>query len=130
MKKGRLLLTMLALSLGSLLGGSGAKAQNGWEAIYSQTQTTSDSWEAISKGSTNGKVLGSAGTVTYYYITESLNFTNDRTDNDGDGNSGLKIQGTVYLYIPYGLHLTCRGANADGRTGAGAGIELTEGNTL
>ena len=121
---------MLALSLGCLLGGSGVKAQNGWEAVYSKTQTTSKSWEAISKGSTNGKVLGSAGTTTYYYLTESLDFTNDRTDNDGDGNSGLKIQGTVYLYIPYGLHLTCRGANADGRTGAGAGIELSEGNTL
>ena len=130
MKKGRLLLTMLALSLGSLLGGSGAMAQNGWEAVYSKTQTTSDSWVAISQGSTNGKVLGTAGATTYYYITESLNFTNDRTDNGGDGNSGLKIQGTVYLYIPYGLHIFCRGANADGRTGAGAGIELSEGNTL
>ena len=130
MKKRQLLFTLLALSLGSLLGGSGAMAQNGWEAVYNQTQTTSKSWEAISQGSTNGKVLGSAGATTYYYITESLDFTNDRTDNDGDGNSGLKIQGTVYLYIPYGLHIFCRGANADGRTGAGAGIELSEGNTL
>ena len=130
MKKGKLLFTMLALSLGCLTGGSGAMAQNGWDAIYSQTQTTSKSWTPIKEGSKTGKVLGSEGTTTYYYITESLDFTNDRTDNDGDGNSGLKIQGTVYLYIPYGLHLTCRGANADGRTGAGAGIELTEGNTL
>lgn len=121
---------MLALSLGCLLGGSGVMAQNGWEAVYSKTQTTSKSWEAISQGSNKGKVLGTAGATTYYYITESLDFTNDRTDNDGDGNSGLKIQGTVYLYLPYGLHIFCRGANADGRTGAGAGIELTEGNTL
>ena len=126
----KLLFTLLALSLGSLLGGNRAMAQNGWEAIYSQTQTTSKSWTKLSEGSRTGKVLGSAGTTTYYYITETLDFTNDRTDNGGDGNSGLKIQGTVYLYIPYGLGITCRGAKADGRTGAGAGIELSEGNTL
>ena len=130
MKKGKILFTWLALSLGCLTGGNVAMAQNGWEAIYSQTQTTAKSWEPISQGSTNGKVLGTAGATTYYYITESLDFTNDRTDNDGDGNSGLKIQGTVYLYLPAGLHIFCRGANADGRTGAGAGIELSEGNTL
>ena len=130
MKKGKILFTWLALSLGCLIGGNVAMAQNGWEAIYSQTQTTAKSWEPISQGSTNGKVLGTAGATTYYYITESLDFTNDRTDNDGDGNSGLKIQGTVYLYLPAGLHIFCRGANADGRTGAGAGIELSEGNTL
>ena len=130
MKKRKLLFTLLALSLGWLFGGSGAMAQNGWDAIYSQTQTTSKSWTKLSESSTTGKVLGSSGATTYYYVTESLDFTNDRTDNDGDGNSGLKIQGTVYLYIPSGLHIFCRGANADGRTGAGAGIELTEGNTL
>lgn len=130
MKKRKLLFTLLALSLGCLTGGSGAMAQNGWEAIYSQTQTTSKSWTKLSESSTTGKVLGSSGATTYYYVTESLDFTNDRTDNGGNGNSGLKIQGTVYLYIPSGFHIFCRGANADGRTGAGAGIELSEGNTL
>lgn len=130
MKKRKILFTLLALSLECLTGGSGAMAQNGWEAIYSQTQTTSKSWTKLSESSTTGKVLGSSGATTYYYVTESLDFTNDRTDNGGNGNSGLKIQGTVYLYIPSGLHIFCRGANADGRTGAGAGIELSEGNTL
>ena len=129
MKK-KLLFTLLALSLGSLLGGSGAMAQNGWDAIYSQTQTTSKSWTALSESSTKGKVLGASGATTYYYVTGSLDFTNDKTTNDGDGNSGLKILGTVYLYIPSGLHIFCKGANANGSTGAGAGIELTEGNTL
>ena len=129
MKK-KLFFTLLALSLGSLLGGSGAMAQNGWDAIYSQTQTTSKSWTALSESSTKGKVLGASGATTYYYVTGSLDFTNDKTTNDGDGNSGLKILGTVYLYIPSGLHIFCKGANANGSTGAGAGIELTEGNTL
>ena len=126
----KLLFTLLVLLLGCLTGGSGAMAQNGWEAIYNQKQTTSKSWTHISESSKKGKVLGSKDAETYYYVTESLDFTNDRTDNGGDGNSGLKIQGTVYLYIPAGIKIFCRGADADGRTGAGAGIELSEGNTL
>ena len=125
---------MLALGLGAFLGGSGAMAQNGWESIYQQTQTTSDDWTPITEGTTQGKILGAAqsgsSATSYYYVTKSLNFTNNRTDNDGNGNSGLKIHGTVYLYVPAGLTITCEGANADGRTGAGAGIELSSGNTL
>ena len=128
--KRKVLLTTLALSLGCLFGGSGAMAQNGWESVYKQTKTTSDDWTKLDQGSTDGKVLGAKGVTNYYYINRSLNFTNDRTDNDGNGNSGLKILGTVYLYIPAGLHIECVGADADGRTGAGAGIELSEGNTL
>ena len=54
MKKRKLLFTMLALSLGCLSGGSGAMAQNGWEAIYTQTQTTSDDWRPLTEGSTDG----------------------------------------------------------------------------
>ena len=134
MKKRKLLFTTLALALGSLTGGSEAMAQNGWESIYTQTQTTSDDWTPITEGTTQGKILGAAqsgsSATYYYYVTKSLNFTNNRTDNDGNGNSGLKIHGTVYLYIPTGLTITCEGANADGRTGAGAGIELASGNTL
>lgn len=125
---------MLALGLGAFLGGSGAMAQNGWESIYQQTQTTSDDWTPITEGTTQGKILGAAqsgsSATSYYYVTKSLNFTNNRTDNDGYGNSGLKIHGTVYLYVPAGLTITCEGAKADGRTGAGAGIELASGNTL
>ena len=126
MKKRKLLITALALSLGCLTGGSGAMAQvSSWEAVYTQTQTSSDSWTKLSAGSTSGQTLGSGGTTTYYYIDRSLNFT-----NSNPGGSGLKIQGTVYLYLPAGVNITCVGANANGATGAGAGIELTEGNTL
>ena len=122
---------MLALALGAFTGGSGAMAQstnNGWNAILSQTQTTSASWTALSEGSETGKVLGAAqsgsNATYYYYITDDLNFSN------GAGGSGLTIHGTVYLYIPNGLSITCVGGNANGQTGAGAGIELAEGNTL
>ena len=129
--KRKLLFAWLALSVGCLTGGGKIMAQNGWDAVYSQTQTLSDDWEPITESTTQGKILGGGGTTTkYYYVTKSLSFTNNRTDNDGNGNSGLKIQGTVYLYVPYGLTITCEGANADGRTGAGAGIELSSGNTL
>ena len=108
----------------------GAWAQSSWDEVYELTQTTSANWTPINSGSTDGYVLGTSGTTTYYYINENLSFTNNRTDNDGNGNSGLKIQGTVYLYIPSGKTLTCTGANADGQTGGGAGIELASGNTL
>ena len=124
MKKRKLLITALALSLGCLTGGSGAMAQvSSWEAVYTQTQTSSDSWTKLSVGSTSGQTLGSGGTTTYYYIDRNLDFTNTN-------GSGLTITGTVYLYVPAGLTITCEGANADGRTGAGAGIELASGNTL
>ena len=116
---------MLALSLGYLSGGSGAMAQNGWESGFSQSQTTSTTWEALSTGSTTGKTLGESGTTKYYYLQESLTFTNTNA-----GGSGLTIKGTVYLYIPYGLTITCVGADGSGATGGGAGIELAEGNTL
>ncbi len=135
MRKRKLLFTLLALASGAFLGGSGAMAQSGgWDAVCNQTQTTSDDWTPITEGTTQGKILGGAqsgsSATYYYYVTKSLNFNNNRTDNDGNGNSGLKIHGTVYLYIPTGLTITCEGANADGRTGAGAGIELASGNTL
>ena len=100
-------------------------AQAGWESAFSQSQTTSTTWEALSTGSTTGKTLGESGTTKYYYLQESLTFTNTNA-----GGSGLTIKGTVYLYIPYGLTITCVGADASGATGAGAGIELAEGNTL
>ena len=108
----------------------GAWAQTEWDQVYLLTQTTSANWTPINAGSTDGYVLGTSGTTTYYYITSNLNFTNNRTDNGGNGNSGIKIQGTVYLYVPEGVTLTCTGANANGQTGAGAGIELASGNTL
>ena len=96
-----------------------------WDAVCWQTHTAPADWTAINSGSTTGYTLGSAGNTTYYYITDNLNFSNSTA-----GGSGLNIQGTVYLYIPYGLTLTCTGANAHETTGAGAGIGLTSGNNL
>lgn len=116
---------MLALSLGCLSGGSGAMAQTSWDYVYTQEETTSDTWTALSEGSTTGMTLGSSGTTSYYRLTKSLNFTNTTA-----GGSGLTILGTVYLYLPAGVKITCVGHDAVGTTGAGAGIELTEGNKL
>jgi len=130
MKKRKLLFTMLALGLGCFTGGSGAMAQSaGWDAVYAQTQTDTDDWTAITAGSTTGMTLGASGTTTYYYVKGSYNFGSATNY----GVSGLKIQGTVYLYIPTGLTINCVGGHANGATGAGAGIELAAGtptNTL
>lgn len=100
-------------------------AQTSWDYFYTQEETNSDTWTALSEGSTTGKTLGGSGTTSYYRLTKSLNFTNTTA-----GGSGLTILGTVYLYLPAGVNITCVGANASGATGAGAGIELAEGNTL
>ena len=103
----------------------GALAQDEWDAVYTMTQTKQSDWTALSAGSTTGRTLGSAGNTTYYYVTSNLSFTNATA-----GGSGLTILGTVYLYVPEGKTVTCTGANASGLTGAGAGIELTLGNSL
>lgn len=108
----------------------GAWAQTEWDIVYAMTQTTSANWTPINAGSTDGYVLGASNTTTYYYVDGNQSFINNKTDNLGNGNSGIKIQGTVYLFIPSGTTLTCRGANAYGITGAGAGVELSSGNTL
>ena len=121
MRKKKILM-MLALLLTAV---TGAWAQNGWEAVYTTTQTTEANWTALDAGSTTGQTLGSAGTTTYYYVNSNLTFTNSSV-----GGSGLTIRGTVYLYVPEGMTVTCAGTNASGLTGGGAGIELTEGNTL
>ena len=117
------LLSILALLLMAVT--QGVWAQNGWEEVYTLTQTTSANWTALDAGSTTGKTLGSAGATTYYYATGNLSFTNATA-----GGSGLTILGTVYLYVPEGMTLTCTGANASGQTGAGAGIEVALGNSL
>ena len=121
MRKKKILM-MLAMLLTAV---TGAWAQDEWATVYKQTQTTAANWTALDAGSTTGRTLGSAGNTTYYYVTSNLSFTNSTA-----GGSGLTIQGTVYLYIPTGVTLTSTGAKADGRTGAGAGIELTAGNSL
>ena len=103
----------------------GTWAQASWDEVYAMTNTTSANWTKLNAGSSTGKTLGTAGTTTYYYADANLTFTNSTA-----GGSGLTILGTVYLYLPQGVTVTCTGANADGQTGAGAGIELTEGNAL
>ena len=103
----------------------GAWAQANWEEVYTLTQTTSSNWTAINSGSTTGQTLGSTGNTTYYYANSNISFTNSTA-----GGSGLTILGSVYLYVPQGVTITCTGANANEQTGAGAGIELVSGNTL
>ena len=103
----------------------GAWAQASWDEVYAMTNTTSANWTALTEGSTTGKTIGTAGTTTYYYADANLSFTNSTA-----GGSALTILGNVYLYLPQGVTVTCTGANASGQTGAGAGIELTESNTL
>ena len=103
----------------------GAWAQANWDEVYAMTGTTSANWMALTEGSTTGKTIGTAGATTYLHVTGNLTFSNSTL-----GGSGLTILGTVYLYVPQGVTITCTGANADGQTGAGAGIELTAGNAL
>ena len=95
------------------------------DEVSLQTQSGQSEWTALTAGSTTGQTIGSAGNTTYYYASGNLSFTNSNA-----GGSGLTIRGTVYLYIPTGMTITCTGANADGRIGGGAGVELTAGNTL
>ena len=99
--------------------------ENDWGLICFQTGSTRADWVHLADNSTSGKTLGAAGTTTYYYTAFDRTFTNSNA-----GGSGLTILGTVYLYIPSGKTITCTGTHASGATGAGAGIELTEGNTL
>ena len=103
----------------------GAWAQASWAEVYAMTNTTAASWTQLNAGSTTGMTLGAANTTTYYYANSNLSFTNSSV-----GGSGLTIQGVVYLYLPEGVTITCKGANAGQPTGAGAGIELAEGNAL
>ncbi len=103
----------------------GAWADGGWELVYRQTNTTSANWTALNAGSSTGYTIGTAGTTTYYYATGNLSFTNSTA-----GGSGITILGTVYLYIPSGVTVICTGHNASAPTGAGAGVELSAGNTL
>ncbi len=103
----------------------GAWAQASWDEVYAMTNTTSANWTALPEGTTAGATLGTAGTTTYYYASKHIYY-----GNSTPGGSALTILGTVYIYMPYSFSVTCTGANAYGQTGAGAGIELTEGNSL
>ena len=102
----------------------GAWAQASWDEVYAITNTTSANWTALTEGSTTGKTIGTAGATTYLHVTGNLTFSNSTL-----GGSGLTILGTVYLYVPQDVTVTCTGANASGQTGAGAGIEVALGNS-
>ena len=103
----------------------GARAQANWDEVYAMTNTTSANWTALPEGTTAGATIGTAGATTYYYASKHIYY-----GNHTPGGSALTILGTVYIYMPYSFSVTCTGANASGQTGAGAGIELTEGNSL
>ena len=103
----------------------GAWAQSSWDEVYAITQTNSANWTQLTEESTTGKTLGTANATTYYYADTNLTFSNSTVSG-----SGLTILGTVYFYVPDGVTVTCTGAHANGQMGGGAGIELTEGNTL
>ena len=99
-----------------------------WQEVLAMTQTTSSNWNVLHSGSTTGHWFGSDGNTTYYRLglnNTIYNFTNYQHDG-----SGATIHGTVYLYVPTGITVNFIGANANETNGAGAGIELNEGNTL
>ncbi|MBR6438241.1 MAG: hypothetical protein IKS65_03540, partial [Bacteroidales bacterium] len=99
-----------------------------WQEVLAMTQTTSSNWNVLHSGSTTGHWFGSDGNTTYYRLglnNNIYNFTNYQHDG-----SGATIHGTVYLYVPTGITVNFIGANANETNGAGAGIELNEGNTL
>ena len=109
-----------------LLTVSGAWTQDVIGHDWDPVQTSSSAWTPITEGSTTGFELKDA----YYYVTENLTFTN--TINGEGKGCGMSVQSgrTVTLYIPAGVTLTAIGADAEGTTGAGAGILVPAGTTL
>ncbi|MBQ8154330.1 MAG: hypothetical protein IJ069_11795 [Prevotella sp.] len=122
------IMTLLALFATTLTHQGGAWAQDSdtKDDNWGQVKTVTSEWTHITEGSTSGYELKDA----YYYVTEDLTFTNTLS-GPGQG-SGMYVQAdkTVTLYIPAGVTLTVKGADAEGTTGAGAGILLPEGTTL
>ena len=118
--------TFLALFATTLTHQGGAWAQDTKDDNWGQVPTVTSKWTHITEGSATGFELKDQ----YYYVTENLTFTNSI---NGIGNgSGMNVQAgkTVNLYIPAGVTLTVKGADANGTKGAGAGILLPEGSTL
>ena len=117
----------LALFAATLTQQGGAWAQEDTkDDNWGQVKTITSEWTHITEGSTTGYELKDA----YYYVTEDLTFTNT-IEGAGQG-SGMYVQAgrTVTLYIPAGVTLTVKGADASGTKGAGAGILLPSGSTL
>ena len=121
------ILTLLALFAATLTQQGGAWAQaSGSSDDWGQIKTATSEWTHITAGSTTGFELKD----DYYYVSENLTFTN--TIGGAGQGSGMYVQEgkTVHLYIPAGVTLTTTGANANGTTGAGAGILLPSTSTL
>ena len=121
------ILTLLALFAATLTPQGAAWAQEDTkDDNWGQVKTVTSEWTHITAGSTTGFELKD----DYYYVSEDLTFTNS-LGGPGQG-SGMYVQAgkTVNLYIPAGVTLTVKGADASGTTGAGAGILLPEGSTL
>ena len=122
------ILTLLALFATTLTQQGGAWAQNSdsKDENWGQIKTSTGEWTHITAGSTTGFELKD----DYYYVSEDLTFTN--TNNGAGKGSGMYVQAgkEVHLYIPKGVTLTTTGANAEGTTGAGAGILVPKGTTL
>ncbi|MBP3259721.1 MAG: hypothetical protein J6M01_01345 [Prevotella sp.] len=122
------IMTLLALFATTLTHQGGAWAQDSDTKAddWGQVKTVTSEWTHITEGSTSGYELKDA----YYYVTEDLTFTN--TLSGAGQGSGMYVQAgkTVNLYIPAGVTLTVKGADAQGTTGAGAGILLPSGTTL
>ena len=90
-------------------------------------QQTDIVWNKLPSPGTAGATIGVAGTTTYYHVSTNTSYD---ASAKTDGTSGLIIKGTVYLFIPSGVTLTCIGAPGNLKNPGGAGIELTEGNSL
>ena len=121
------ILTLLAPFAATLTQQGAAWAQgSGTGEDWGQIQTASSKWTHITAGSTTGFELKD----DYYYVSENLTFTN--TSGGAGQGSGMYVQAgrEVHLYIPAGVTLTAIGADAQGTTGAGAGILLPSGTTL
>ena len=120
------ILTLLALFAATLTQQGAVRAEDTKDDNWGQVKTITSEWTHITAGSTTGYELKD----DYYYVSEDLTFTNT-ISGDGQG-SGMYVQSgrTVTLYIPAGVTLTVKGADAEGTTGAGAGILLPEGSTL
>ena len=121
------ILTLLALFAATLTQQGGAWAQgSGSSDDWGQIKTATSEWTHITAGSTTGFELKD----DYYYVSENLTFTN--TSGGAGQGSGMYVQAgrEVHLYIPAGVTLTVKGADAYGIQGAGAGILLPSGTTL
>ena len=121
------ILTFLALFAATLTQQGAVRAQDDTKPEnWGQVPTVTSKWTHITAGSTTGFELKD----DYYYVSENLTFTNT-ISGPGQG-SGMYVQAgrTVNLYIPAGVTLTVKGADAQGTTGAGAGILLPSGTTL